>query len=92
MDQMHPELDSVLQCLSLNGYSIVSLINDILARSNLEDPRLRLLREGIERDAAEICARILCDNILPERVFEFGRDKCTCLSSNAGPSTRAELG
>jgi hypothetical protein len=93
MDQMRPELDNVLECLSLNGYSIVSLVNDILGRSHLEDPRVKLLREGIERDAAEICARLLRDvNISPERVLEFGRAQCACSSSSVGLSTRTELG
>jgi hypothetical protein len=46
----------VLQHLSLNCYSIFSLIHDILTRSdkrfNLENESINLLREGLERDAA----------------------------------------
>ncbi|KAH9062606.1 hypothetical protein EDB83DRAFT_2603238 [Lactarius deliciosus] len=58
---MRPELNTVLQCLSLNGYSVFSLIDDVLAHgcSNQEDPRVKLLREGLERDTANICARLL---------------------------------
>ncbi|KAH8996952.1 hypothetical protein EDB86DRAFT_953972 [Lactarius hatsudake] len=60
---MRPELNNVLQCLSLNGYSAFSLIDDILARGcNQEDPRIKSLREGVERDAASICARLLNHN------------------------------
>jgi hypothetical protein len=61
--QMRPELDDVLQSLFLNGYSVSSLINDILAHGcNREDRRIKLLREGTERDAADICARLLSHN------------------------------
>ncbi|KAN0131226.1 hypothetical protein V8E53_010930 [Lactarius tabidus] len=59
--QVHLRLDSVLQLLSHNGYSVFSLIDDILARgdSEWEDERIKLLKEGIERDAVDICARLL---------------------------------
>ncbi|KAH9029654.1 hypothetical protein EDB85DRAFT_2290745 [Lactarius pseudohatsudake] len=45
-------------------YSVFSLIDDILAHgcSNQEDPRIKLLQEGLERDAANICARLLNHN------------------------------
>ncbi|KAH9008440.1 hypothetical protein EDB83DRAFT_2681333 [Lactarius deliciosus] len=57
---MRPELDNVLQCLLLNGYSVLLLIGDILAHDrNREDKRIIHLREGVERDAADICARVL---------------------------------
>ncbi|KAH8994641.1 hypothetical protein EDB83DRAFT_2413018, partial [Lactarius deliciosus] len=57
---MLPKLNDVLQCLSLNGYSVFSLIDDVLSQGrNPEDPRIKLLREGVERDAARICARLL---------------------------------
>ena len=64
---MRPELDNVLQCLSLNGYSMFSLIDEILTHGhNLnqdpEDQTIKLLREGTERDAADICARLLSHN------------------------------
>jgi hypothetical protein len=52
-------LDTVLQILSINGYSVFSLIDDILARGEWEDERIKLLQEGITRDAVDICARIL---------------------------------
>ncbi|KAH9161655.1 hypothetical protein EDB89DRAFT_2248278 [Lactarius sanguifluus] len=56
-------LNDVLKCLSLNGYSVFSLIDDLLAQGcNQEDPRIKLLREGVERDAASICARLLNHN------------------------------
>jgi hypothetical protein len=61
--QTRTRLDNVLQHLSINGYSVFSLIHDILTRSdkrsNLENESINLLREGLERDAADICARLL---------------------------------
>ncbi|KAH8986379.1 hypothetical protein EDB92DRAFT_1273072 [Lactarius akahatsu] len=62
---MRPEPNSVLQCLSLNGYSVFSLIDDILAHGcNQEDPGIKLLREGVlvERNAASICSHLLNHN------------------------------
>ncbi|KAH8996938.1 hypothetical protein EDB86DRAFT_953602 [Lactarius hatsudake] len=60
---MLPKLNDVLQCLSTNGYSVFSLIDDVLSQGcNQEDPRIKLLREGVERDAANICARLLHHN------------------------------
>jgi hypothetical protein len=60
---MRSELDNVLQCLSLNGYSVFHLIDDILAHGcNREDQRIKQLREGMERDAVDICARLLSHN------------------------------
>ncbi|KAN0130996.1 hypothetical protein V8E53_011129, partial [Lactarius tabidus] len=74
MYQLHPELDDVLECLSLNGYSIFLLIDDILARSNWDDERITILGEGMERDAADICTRLLCHITSgPERVMKFGK-------------------
>jgi hypothetical protein len=93
MNQMRPELDNVLQCLSLNGYSVFSLINDILAHPNLEDQRVKLLRDGIGHDASEICSCLLrYINFCPERVLEFGGAQCACSNSSAGFSMRTELG
>ena len=87
MDQMRPELDSVLQCLSLNGYSeIFSLMDDILrlASYNREDQRIMPIREGMERDTADICIRLLSHNPAGlERVLNFGRAQCTCSSFSA---------
>ena len=58
--QICPELNNVLQCISLNGYSVLSLISDILAHgSNREDRRIEWLLEGVERDAVDSCARLL---------------------------------
>ncbi|KAH8996949.1 hypothetical protein EDB86DRAFT_953904 [Lactarius hatsudake] len=60
---MRPELDNVIQSLLLNSYSVFSLIDDILAHDrNREYQRIVLLRGGIERDAADICARLLSYN------------------------------
>ncbi|KAH9168950.1 hypothetical protein EDB89DRAFT_1555987 [Lactarius sanguifluus] len=60
VDQMRPELNDVLQCLSINGYSVFSLIDEVLAEGcNQQDPRTKLLQEGVDRDAASICARLL---------------------------------
>lgn len=79
MDQLRPELDNVLQSLSLNGYSIFSLINDVLLRRNWEDKRMKVLREGLERDTADICARLLSHITSgPERVMKFGRVQGAC--------------
>jgi hypothetical protein len=61
-NQMRPWLDIILQLLSLHGYSVFSLIDDLLARSNSENERINLLREGLEHDAAGICARLLNHN------------------------------
>jgi hypothetical protein len=89
MDQLRPELDNVLQCLSLNGYSVFSLIEDILSRCNWEDERIKTLHKGMERDAGDICVRLL--SLIasgPERVLRFGKVKCTCpLSSSVWPVT-----
>ena len=90
MNQLRPELDNVLQCLSLNGYSVLSLIDDIHARCNLnrEDERIKTLREGMERDAADICARLLCRITSgPATVLKIGNVQCTCSSSNVGSHT-----
>ncbi|KAH9037714.1 hypothetical protein EDB84DRAFT_1129828 [Lactarius hengduanensis] len=60
---MLPKLNHVIQCLSLSGYSVFSLIDDVLSQGcNQEDPRIKLLREGVERDAVSICARLLDHN------------------------------
>ena len=94
MDQLRPELDNVLQSLSLNGYSIFSLINEILPRRNWEDERIKLLREDLERDTADICARLLSHLTSgPERVTKFGRVQCACsaLSSNVWATMSTEL-
>ena len=79
MYQLHPELDNVLGCLSSNGYSIFSLIDDILVRRSWEDDRIKILREGMERDAADICARLLCHITSgPVKVMKFREVHCTC--------------
>lgn len=52
-------IDSILQLISLNGYSIFSLIDGILARREWEDEGIKLLQEGIMRDAVDICTRLL---------------------------------
>ena len=70
--QMRPELDNVLQCLSLNGYSILSLISDVLSHaSKWEDRRIKCLLEGVERDAVDICARLLSHNTTSTSVFTW---------------------
>jgi hypothetical protein len=69
---MRPEFDNVLQCLSLNGYSVFSLINDILSHgSDGEDRRIKSLREGVERDSVNICARILNHNSASASVYTW---------------------
>ena len=79
MDRVRPELDAVLQSLSLNGYSIFSLVDYILASYNREDQRIKPLREGMERDIADICIRLLSHNPAGlERVLDFWRAQCTC--------------
>src|SRR6266404_781613 len=62
---MHPVpvLDNVLQSLFLNGYSVFTLIDVLLSHdSDQEDPKIKFLREGVERDAPGICARLLGHN------------------------------
>jgi hypothetical protein len=79
MDQKRPEFDAVLQSLSLNGNSIFSLMDYILASYNREDQRIKPLREGMERDAANICIRLLSHNPAGlDRVLYFGRTQCMC--------------
>jgi hypothetical protein len=69
---MRPELDNVLQCLSLNGYSVFSLIGDIIAHSsNREDRRIKCLLEGVEQDAVDICARLLNHNTTSTSVYTW---------------------
>ncbi|KAH9038017.1 hypothetical protein EDB83DRAFT_2677817 [Lactarius deliciosus] len=82
---MRPELNSVLQCLSLNGYSVFSLIDDILAHGcNQEDPGIKILREGVERDAANICARLLNHNPTSSSVsaWALGFAQATLMTSS----------
>src|ERR1700744_2656349 len=64
MDRLRPEIDTVLQSLSLNGFSIFSLVDYILASYNREDQRIKPLREEMERDIADICIRLLSHNLL----------------------------
>ena len=53
---MRPELDNVL---SIDGHSDFSLSGDILTFYDRDDRRIKLVREGIERDVADICARLI---------------------------------
>lgn len=56
----HSRLENVLSSLSENGYSMSSLISDVLLRCyTLESQRVRAAREELERDAVDICARLL---------------------------------
>ena len=57
---MHPELISVLRCLSAHGYSISSLVEDILALQayDLRDPLALAAREHLERGAVNICTHL----------------------------------
>ena len=70
---MH-RLDSILQLISLNGYSIFSLIDDILARREWEDEGIKLLQEGITRDAVDICARLLGHKPAPASISAWALD------------------
>ncbi|KAH9029679.1 hypothetical protein EDB85DRAFT_2147164 [Lactarius pseudohatsudake] len=69
---MRPELNDVLQCLSVNSYSVFSLFDDVL------DPRIKLLREGVERDAASICVRLLNHN--PVSAWALGFAQATMMT------------
>ena len=81
MDRLRPELDTVLQSLSLNGFSIFSLVDYILASYNREDQRIKPLREEMERDIADICIRLLSHNPAGlKRVLDFGKAQCMCSS------------
>jgi hypothetical protein len=89
MDQMPPELGPVLQTLSSNGNSIFSLMDYILASHNPEDQRIKPLREGMERDTANICILLLSHNPAGfDRVLDFGirRAQCMCSIFSAGPT------
>ncbi|KAH8976431.1 hypothetical protein EDB92DRAFT_1811877 [Lactarius akahatsu] len=56
----HSALNNILSCLSDNGYTILTLLSDVLSRRyTLEDRRVWLAREEVERDALGICARLL---------------------------------
>ncbi|KAI9455462.1 hypothetical protein BJY52DRAFT_1094926, partial [Lactarius psammicola] len=52
-------LDIVLQCLSDNGYSVLSLVTGILSQYNPDDLRLQSAREDLERDAVGVCTCLL---------------------------------
>ena len=72
---MRPELDIVLQCLSVNGYSVSSLISDILTHgSNWEDRRIKCLLEGVEQDAVDICTHLLNYNTTSTSVSTWALD------------------
>ena len=90
MDQIRPDFDDVILCLSLSGYSVSSLIDNILACRNSEDERIKLLREEMERDAADICARLLCFDPVPKRVLKYGRVQGARLAFSVSHE-RAEL-
>ena len=78
MDKSHPKLESVLRFLSINGYSVFSLINDILAYHDWEDERIMSFRERMAHDAPDICARLHHIPSGPERVLEFGKAQRMC--------------
>ena len=57
-------------CLSLNGYAVFSLINEILAHGcDGEYQRIKSLREGVERDSVKICAHLLNHNSAATSVY-----------------------
>ena len=57
------------------------VVDYILASYNREDQRIKPLREGMERDIADICIRLLSYNPAGlERVLDFGRAQCKCSS------------
>ncbi|KAH8977876.1 hypothetical protein EDB92DRAFT_1808094 [Lactarius akahatsu] len=56
----HSVLNNILSCLSDNGYTILTLLSDVLSRQyTLEDQRVQLVREEVECDALGICAHLL---------------------------------
>ncbi|KAH9031297.1 hypothetical protein EDB84DRAFT_1271088 [Lactarius hengduanensis] len=63
VNRTNPELANVLQCLSDNGYTIFSLVTSVLSWCNLDqdldDLGVQLAREDLERDAVDVCARLL---------------------------------
>ena len=59
-----PELNNALQSLSTNGYSVYSLIDDILVPCNAADIRARFFDQNPSG---------------PEGAMKFGRAQCTCL-------------
>ncbi|KAH9014974.1 hypothetical protein EDB85DRAFT_2076409 [Lactarius pseudohatsudake] len=52
----HSMLNTVLSCLSDNGYTILTLLSDVLSRRR---GRNRNTREEVEHDTSGICARLL---------------------------------
>ena len=94
MDELRPKLDSVLHCLSLNNYSVFSLINDILTYCDWEDERIELFLEGMERDAPDICALLRHIPSGSEGVLDYGRAQrstCSRLRVPVWPATSTEL-
>lgn len=72
-DRRFLRLDFILQLLSHNGYSVFSLIDDILTRggSEWEHERIKTLKKGIERDAVDICARLLSHNAASASISQW---------------------
>ena len=58
MDDQARAFDTVLQCLSDNGYSVLTLVTGVLSAHNLDGQRFQDVREELERDAVDICARL----------------------------------
>jgi len=92
--RMRPELDNVIQSLLLNGYSLFTLINDILLEhdSDQEDPTIKSLREGIERDATDICARLLSHKPLSAPISVWALDVARSTLSEVETMARKEHG
>ena len=85
MDQISPELYSVLQCLSLNGHLIFSLMDDVTTFSGLHLITGKTKQEGMVRDTADICVCLLSHNPAGlERVLNLGRASCTCSRFGVG--------
>ena len=58
MDDQARAFDTVLQCLSDNGYSVLTLVTGVLSAHNLDGQHFQDVREELERDAVDICAHL----------------------------------
>jgi hypothetical protein len=56
MDDQARVLNTVIQCLSDNGFSVLTLIAGMVSAHNLNAQRLQTAREDLEHDAVDICA------------------------------------
>ena len=88
---MYQGLDNILKLISLNGYSIFSLIDDILARGEWEDERIKRLQKGITRDAVDICARLLSHKPVSASISAWALDVVQSVEVEGVPTKGHDL-